>query len=63
MRRYHEIVYNTIDTTTGTTIALGLYSPDANAVIIVTDKGYLMKPAIYGANTIRAYAEARNLME
>lgn len=59
MIRYQELVHLTI----GNVVAAGLYSPAAKAVIIITDKGYLMKPSTNGAETIRAYAEARRPRE
>lgn len=59
MTRYQELVHLTI----GNVVAAGLYSPAAKAVIIITDKGYLMKPSTNGVATIRAYAEARKLRE
>lgn len=59
MIRYQELVYLTI----GNVVAAGLYSPAAKAVIISTNKGFLMKPSTNGVETIRAYAEARSLME
>ena len=53
MRRYEQVIHLTI----GNVVAAGFYSPAAKAVIIITAKGYLMKPSLNGELTLREYVE------
>lgn len=59
MRRYEQVIHLTI----GNVVAAGFYSPAAKAVIIVTAKGYLMKPSLNGELTLREYVEEHHSRE
>lgn len=53
MKRFQQVIHLTI----GNVVAAGFYSPVAKAVIIITAKGYLMKPSLNGELTIREYVD------